>query len=246
MDPATFGDAIAEIYDELFGEVAPAAIETLARLAGPEGRVLELGIGTGRLALPLAARGVEVHGIDASSRMTEKLRTKPGGERIPVTVGDFADVAGVGGGPFDLVFCAFNTFFALLTQDDQVRCFRGVASVLAPGGAFLIEAFVPDPSRFDSPQPALVSALQGDELQLEASRHVGIRQRVSSRLIRLRHGQLRVYPIEIRYAWPSELDLMARLAGMRLDDRWSGWGGERFGDDSVGHVSVYRREHPPG
>ena len=242
MNPATYGDKIADVYDELYGDVSPAAIETLASLAGTNGRALELGIGTGRLALPLAAKGIEVHGIDSSLLMTKKLQEKQGGEQIPVTVDDFANVGSVQGGPFDLVFCAFNTFFALLTQEDQLRCFKGVSSILARKGVFVVELFVPDLSRFTKHQPALVGALDEDEVQIEASRHESITQRVSSRLVRISQGHVRVYPIEIRYAWPSELDLMARLAGMQLRSRWSSWDRQPFGPGSGMHVSVYQHE----
>ena len=145
------------------------------------------------------------------------------------------------GGPFDLVFCAFNTFFALLTQDDQVRCFEGVSSVLSRKGVFVVEAFVPDLSRFAKHQPALVGDVGEDDVEIEASRHDGVAQRVSSRLVRIRQGRVQVYPIEIRYAWPAELDLMARLAGMRLANRWSGWDRQPFGAGSGAHVSVYQR-----
>ncbi|MBN1947048.1 MAG: class I SAM-dependent methyltransferase [Bradymonadales bacterium] len=241
MKPETYGDTIADIYDELTSDISPDAIELLADLAGPAGRALELGIGTGRVALPLAAKGVSVHGIDASRAMVEKLHGKPGGDRIPVTVGNFAEVGSVQGGPFELAFCVFNTFFALLTQEDQLACFQGVASVLTAGGACVLEAFVPDHGRFDHPQPVLVSDLYDDDLQLEASHHEPIAQRVSSRLIRIREGKLRVYPVELRYAWPSELDLMARLAGMHLEHRWAGWDRSPFGKGSTTHISVYRR-----
>lgn len=242
MDAAKYGDTIGDVYDELYGDVSPSAIKTLVRLVGADGRALELGIGTGRVALPLAASGVEVHGIDSSRVMTEKLRGKEGGDRIAVTLDDFTNVGSIRGGPFDLVFCAFNTFFALVDQDDQVKCFRGVASVLAPQGVFVLELFVPDLSRFSKHQPALVGDIDEDDLQIEASRHNRATQRVSSRLVRIQDGELKVYPVEIRYVWPSELDLMARLAGMELKNRWSGWDGQPFGADSGMHVSVYRRE----
>ncbi len=242
MNPATYGDKIADVYDELYGDASPAAIETLASLAGTNGRSLELGIGTGRLALPLAARGIEIHGIDSSPLMIEKLRAKRGGERLPVTVDDFANVNSVPGGPFDLVFCAFNTFFALLTQEDQVRCFRGVSSVLTRQGTFAVEAFVPDLSRFTRHQPVLVGAVDEDDVQIEASHHDLGKQRVTSRIVRIRNGNVRVYPIEIRYAWPSELDLMAQLAGMHLTSRWADWDRRPFRADSGSHVSLYRHK----
>jgi SAM-dependent methyltransferase len=244
MNAATYGDNIAEVYDELFADVSPAAIDTLLTLAGTHGRVLELGIGTGRLAIPLVARGLEVHGVDASLAMTHKLRQKQYGDRIPVTIGDFADVGQIQGGPFDLVFCVFNTFFSLLTQEDQLKCFKGVSEILTPSGLFLLEAFVPDLSRFTKYQPALVGALGEDTLNLEASRHEITTQRVSSRLVRISAGRIHVYPIEIRYAWPSELDLMARLAGMDRTSRWSGWDQKFFGPGSVTHISAYRTLQP--
>jgi SAM-dependent methyltransferase len=244
MDAATYGDKIADIYDELFTDVPQAAIETLASLAGRNGRALELGIGTGRVALPLAGKGIEVHGIDASSLMVNKLRQKAGGERIPVTLDDFANVASVQGGPFDLVYCVFNTFFTLLTQEDQLKCFQGVSSILSKDGVFVLEEFVPDLSRFATHQPILVAGgLKEDEVQMEVSRHDIIAQRVSSRLVRIKDGHpVRVYPIEIRYAWPSELDLMARLAGMELKDRWSGWDRRPFAPGTAMYVAVYQRQ----
>ncbi len=149
--PSTYGDRIADRYDEWFGcrrtRRTPWPSWPRRPVRGP---VLELAIGTGRLGLPLAERGLEVHGIDASEAMVAKLRAKPGGDRIPVTLGDFAEV-GVEGS-YRLIFVAFNTFFALPTQEDQVRCFANVARHLEPGGAFVIEAFVPDLSRFDRGQ----------------------------------------------------------------------------------------------
>jgi SAM-dependent methyltransferase len=245
MNPATYGNTIADIYDELFRDVPPAAIETLAALAGANGRALELGIGTGRIALPLAAMGVQIHGIDASPLMVSKLRAKVGGERIPVTMDDFGNVGRIEGGPFDLVYCVFNTFFSLLTQDDQVRCMRGVSEILSDRGVFVLELFVPDLGRFMKYQPALVGNLDESTVNIEASRHDAITQRVSSRLVRIRDGQVRIYPIEIRYAWPSELDLMARLAGLELKDRWSSWDRKPFGSGAGIHVSVYRRRSSP-
>jgi SAM-dependent methyltransferase len=242
MNPATYGDKIADVYDELYPEVLPASIETLASLAGTNGRALELGIGTGRVALPLARKGIEVHGVDSSSLMTEKLRKKQGGEQIPVTVDDFVNVGSVRGGPFDLVYCVFNTFFLLLTQEDQVRCFKGISSILAATGVFVVELFVPDLDRFAKYQPTLVGRLNENELLIEASRHDGVTQRVSSRIVRIIDGQVRVYPIEIRYVWPSELDLMARLAGLQLTNRWSSWDRTPFGLGSGMHVSTYQRQ----
>jgi SAM-dependent methyltransferase len=240
FDASAYGEHIAAMYDALHTHLEPApAVEALAELAGG-GRALELGIGTGRIALPLAARGVEMHGIDASPAMVERLRAKPGGAAIEVAIGDFADIAVEGA--FDLVFVAFNTFFALLTQDEQVRCFANVAERLAPGGAFVIEAFVPDLNRYERRQRALaVARIDGDRTVLDAATHDPVAQRVTTRLLVIEDERVQTYPIEIRYAWPSELDLMARLAGLRLRERWAGWSREPFTAASTSHVSVYEQ-----
>lgn len=239
-DPAAYGDRMAEVYDEWFGTPADAeeTVAFLSDLAG-RGRVLELGIGTGRIALPLAGKGIEVHGIDASEAMVEKLRAKPSGEGIPVSIGDFADV-GVEG-RFSLVYVVFNTFFALLTQEDQVRCFANVAERLEDGGAFVVEAFVPDPARLARGEVTQTRRVEVDRVFLEASRYDPVHQRVYSQNIAMGETETRFYPVQIRYAWPSELDLMARLAGLRLLQRWGGWRRERFTASSTSHVSVYKR-----
>lgn len=237
-DPSTYGDEIADRYDDLFGAFNPSATDTLTELA-KGGSALELGIGTGRLALPLAARGVRVTGIDASPKMVEKLRAKAGGSEIPVTIGDFSKVKLEE--KFNLIFIAFNTLFNLPTAEDQVRCFRSVASMLRDDGAFLIEAFVPDLARFDRGQRVGVARIEADEVWLEASIHNAARQTVDSRHVCLSNGGVRLIPIQIRYAWPSELDLMAQLAGMQLRHRWGGWTGQEYGSNSGMHVSVYER-----
>ncbi len=199
------------------------AVAFLVELAHA-GPALELAIGTGRLALPLAERGVEVHGIDASEAMVARLRSKSGGERIPVTIGDFADVPIEG--RYALVYVVFNTLFALQTQEAQIRCFRNVAACLADGGVFVVEAFVPDLSRFDR------------------GRHHPVEQRVESQHVLLSEQGIRFYPVQIRYAYPSELDLMARLAGLQLRARFGGWRREPFTAASAMHVSVYERADP--
>ena len=237
--PSAYGEAIAADYDALHAHLDPAAaVEALAELAGG-GRVLELAIGTGRIALPLAAMGLEVHGVDASQAMVERLRAKPGGEAIAVAIGDFADVPAEG--EFELVFVAFNTIFALLTQEDQLRCFRNAAARLAPGGAFVIEAFVPDLGRYQRGQSLSVTRIEGGRTILDAARHDAVRQRITARLIAFEGEGVRQYPTELRYAWPSELDLMGQLAGLRLRERWGGWGREPFTASSGVHVSVYER-----
>ena len=236
----TYGDRIADIYDDLyqFPTQTEAAVDLLAELADG-GPALELGIGTGRLALPLAARGVTVLGIDASDAMVAKLRAKPGGPGIDVTIGDFSDVPGET--PCRLVYVVFNTFFALLSQDDQLRCFERVAARLEAGGRFLMEAFVPDLARFDRGQRTSSSHVLTDAVALEASAHHPASQRVDSAHVVIAESGTRIYPVQIRYCWPSELDLMARLAGLTLEDRWADWQRSPFTDDSGNHVSVWRR-----
>ena len=239
--PSTYGDRWAGIYDEWGGRLpleTEQTVECLAELAGA-GPVLELAIGTGRVSLPLTERGLEVHGVDASEAMVARLREKPGGDRIPVSMGDFADVPVEG--RFSLVFVVFNTFFGLLSQDDQARCFANVAEHLTDDGIFVLEVFVPDLSRFDRGQRVSTLEVELDEVALNADVHQPVEHVVFSQHVVLREDGLRFYPVKIRYAWPSELDLMARLAGLELRDRWGGWRREPFTAQSTRHVSVYRR-----
>ena len=238
--PATYGDRMAGVYDGWFGTPgdAEAAVAFLKDLAGP-GPALELGIGTGRVAIPLAREGVEVRGIDASEAIVERLRAKPAGGDIPVTLGDFAEV-GVDGS-FLLVYVVFNTLFALLTQEDQARCFSNVARRLEDGGAFVVQAFVPDLSRFVSDQTTQTRHVGPDEVVLECSSHDPVRQRVDSQNVVMREDGTRLYPVSLRYAWPSELDLMARLAGLNPAARYGGWLKEPFTRRSETHVSVYEK-----
>jgi len=235
-DDRTYNEACAEVYDQWFGSCEEAAIDRLAELAG-SGRVLELGIGSGLLALPLAARGLDLHGIDLSPAMVARLRAKPGGDAIPVTMGDFADVAV--DGTFSLVFVAYNSFFALQTQDDQVRCFQNVAAHLTDDGVFVLEAFVPQSANFSA--GLKVTAVTDERVGLKASEHDPVRQRLKSQHVVIRNGEIRLYPVEVRYAWPAELDLMARLAGLRLRHRWSNWERGEIRADSARHISVYEK-----
>jgi SAM-dependent methyltransferase len=234
-DP-TYNEACAEVYDQWFGSCEEAAVDLLAELAGT-GRVLELGIGSGLLALPLAARGIDLQGIDLSPAMVARLRAKPGGEAIPVTLGNFADVAVQG--EFSLIFVAYNTFFALPTQDEQVRCFQNVAAHLTADGVFVLEAFVPQSANFTG--GLKVTAVTDERIGLKVSEHDPVRQRLRSQHVVIRNQEIRLYPVEVRYAWPAELDLMARLAGLRLRHRWSDWNRAEIGPDSQRHVSVYER-----
>jgi SAM-dependent methyltransferase len=241
FEPTAYGETIAEVYDEWPGTPATGE-ETAASLAAlaPGKRLLELGVGTGRVALPLVERGFDVTGVDVSEAMVARLRAKPGGDRVTIAMGDMADVPP--DGPFDLVYVVFNTFWGLTTQDAQLRCFENVAGRLAPAGLFVIEAFVPDLARFDRGQRLHAERVELELVQIAVARHFASEQRVVNQHVQLRpDGSVRFFPVEIRYAWPSELDLMARLGGLRLRDRFAGWGREPFGDESGRHVSVYER-----
>ena len=235
----TYGERVAGVYDDWYTEYDSHAIDLLAELARG-GRALELGIGTGRFALPLSAKGVAVHGIDAAESMISRLRSKPGADQIRVTQGSFADVAVEG--EFALVYIVFNTFFALSSQEEQVRCFRNVAAHLSRDGCFVIEAFVPDVTRFTGGQVNWATKVTADEVQLDVGQHDPATQKVTSQKVVITDGSVRLYPVQIRYAWPSELDLMAQLAGLRLRERWSGWQREPFSSESGKHISIYQHE----
>ena len=234
----TYGERAAEVYDEWYGDYDPDAIAVLAELAD-SGRALELGIGTGRIALPLRARNVEVYGLDAAPSMVARLRAKPLGDGIPVSIGNFADVSAEG--KFKLIYVVFNTFFALPSQDEQVRCFRNVAAHLTADGSFLIEAFVPDLTRFTKRQVNLATKVTAERVELDVGQLDSAEQRVNSQKVVITDGTVRLYPVQIRYAWPSELDLMAQLAGLRLRERWSDWQRQSFTSESQKHISIYER-----
>lgn len=241
--PSTYGDRIADYYDEMVGQLFPAAVTEqavsfLADLAGA-GPVLELGIGTGRVAIPLANRGVAVTGVDASEAMLARLRSRPGGDKISVVLSDFGDF--IVGERFRVIYVVFNTFFALLTQDTQVGCFRRVAEHLSDGGVFVMEAFMPDPTLYSRGQRLAARDVEPGRLLLDAARHDPITQRVSAQHVVIDEHGVRLYPAELRYAWPSELDLMAELAGLRLRDRFGNWQRGPFEGGSGSHISVYAR-----
>jgi len=247
-DPAEYGDRIADVYDDWFDGVdagLPAAVGMLAELAG-DGPVLELGIGTGRAALPLAAAGVKVAGVDASERMVARLWSKPGGADIPVTIGDFGDPAVLAEaaepfGGFRVVYVVFNPFFVLTSQVEQVRCFAAVADALVPGGAFVARAFVPDQGRYTNGSRFHVAGIAGDESRLLASVHDRNAQTIRTNHLVIGPRGVETYPVNIRYAWPAELDLMAALAGLTLEARHGDWSGSPFSNTSPDHVSVWRK-----
>jgi len=222
-------------------EVVDPAVEFLAaRAAG--GRVLELGIGTGRIALPLAAGGVEVHGIDLSEDAVATLRVKPGGAALPVTIGDFASTQ-VNGGPFALAYLVFNTIMNLTTQDEQVACFQTVAAQLQPGGRFVIETMIPDLRRL--PPGETIKAFHFSAERWGLDEYDVATQGLRSHHVVMRDGRLEYSSGPFRYVWPAELDLMARLAGMRLAERWDGFNGEPFTSESRQHVSVWQKPIEP-
>lgn len=235
---STYGERIADFYDDLYPDLDQAIIETLVDLARG-GRALELGIGTGRIALPLSQAGVEVHGIDASSAMLAKLRAKPGADKIHTSTGNFADLAVEG--QFNLIFVVFNTFFALQDQAEQIRCFKHVAKHLTSDGVFVIEAFIPDMTRYIDRQTVRVIDMDEHGVRLEVSQLELVNQQVRSRIVFLTEEGARLFPIKIRFAWPSELNLMATLAGLKLQHRWGSWDGDQLTDDSRRHISIYGR-----
>jgi SAM-dependent methyltransferase len=233
---STYGERIAEVYDQWYSDFDQSSMSTLVELS-QGGRALELGIGTGRIALPLHHAGIEVHGIDASQAMLDKLKAKPGGESIQITLGNFADVDVEG--HFDMIFVVFSTFFALFTQDEQIRCFKNVANRLTPNGVFVIEVFVPDMARYVDNQTVRVTAIDDNNVRLEVTQVDMIKQQINSKHIYLSEEGIRMYPVKIRYAWPSELDLLARLAGLSLQHRWGTWRKDTLTNESGKHISVY-------
>lgn len=231
-----YGERVAGVYDEWYTDLDPRSVDALADLAAG-GKVLELGIGTGRIALPLSAKNVDVHGIDASPAMIARLREKPGGDRITITQGNFAEVPVEG--EFAVIFIVFNTFFMLFSQEEQVQCFKNVAQHLAPGGCFVIEAFAPDVTRFVGGQVNWATKVTENEVLLDVGNHDAATQRVMGQKIVITQGNVRLFPAQIRYCYPSELDLMAQLAGLRLRERWSNWKREAFTSESTKHISIY-------
>ena len=239
-DDGYFDARIAETYDADAERFDPAAvdpvIDVLVELAAG-GRALELGIGTGRIALPLAQRGVPVHGIDLSKAMVARLRAKPGGEGIGVTIGDFA--ATTVDGSFSLAYLVCNTIMNLTTQAAQVACFRNVAAHLQPGGRFVIDVGIPQLQRL--PPGETFQVFSGSENYWGIDEYDVATQGLRSHHLEVVDGRLERISMPFRYVWPAELDLMARLAGMTLRERWSGWKREPFTNESRKHVSVWEK-----
>ncbi len=241
-DIAFYSDETAAVYDDWFGgylDAAPA-VDRLAALAtanGP-GPTLELGIGTGRVALPLAARDLEIHGVDASEAMVAQLRAKPGGAEIPVTIGDFTELPSEGA--FALIFIVAGSFFELPSQEAQIRCFEHVARRLRPGGLFALNGLVPDAGRTGDQDMRLIPT-SDDRLMVRFRTFDLLEQRYTSNYLVVEGGVARHLKVHFRYAWPSELDLMAKLAGMQLHERSASWRGDPFTSSCTSHVSIYRR-----
>ncbi len=239
-----FGERVAATYDDpsdrMFDPaVVGPAVDFLAALVG-DGRALELGIGTGRIALPLAARGVEVHGIDLSRAMTDRLRAKPGAEGIGITIGDFSTTKV--DGTFRLAYLVYNTIMNLTTQAGQVACFQNVAAHLEPGGTFVIEVGVPDLRRLPPGERFVV--FDGSETHWGIDEYDVVNQGLISHHFEVRGDAVEKSSGPFRYVWPAELDLMAMLAGLELRERWAGWNREPFTSESRQHVSVW--EKPTG
>ncbi|MBL7491886.1 class I SAM-dependent methyltransferase [Frankia sp. AgB1.9] len=226
----------ADSADRFAPEAVGPAVDLLAEFAGG-GRALEFGIGTGRLALPLARRGVPVHGIDLSRAMVARLRAKPGGSALDVTIGDFATTV-VGGG-FAVAYLVFNTINNLTTQEGQVACFRNAARQLAPGGYFVVEVGVPELRKLPPGQTVVPFQVGAGEWAYDV--YDTSTQFLSSNYVEVAAGRGRFRTIPFRYVWPAELDLMAQLAGLRPYARWEDWARRPFTHESPGHVSVWRR-----
>ncbi len=240
-DDGYFDAPIAATYDESSDEMFDSAVvdpvvDFLVQLAGT-GHALELGIGTGRIALPLAQKGVLVHGIDLSEAMVARLRAKPGGDQVGVTIGDFATTRV--DDSFSVAYLVFNTIMNLTTQAAQVACFRNVAAHLEPGGTFVIEVGIPDLQRLPPGETYVV--FDFSETHWGIDEYDVARQGLVSHHFQLVDGKVERSSGPFRYVWPSELDLMAELAGMRLHERWGGWKREPFTSDSRSHVSVWQK-----
>jgi SAM-dependent methyltransferase len=245
FDPGEYGRHIGALYDSLVDAAFPtdtdATVALLAELADG-GPVLEFGVGTGRLALPLARLGLPVSGIDGSAEMLDQLRNKPGGAAMPLRVGNFADTRL--DGDFALVVLAANTIFALPSQDAQVQAFRNAAAHLRPGGHFVLEAWVPDVGDFRAGRALRIVSVQDRRVVLEAAELEPVEQHMRTTKLFCGPDGLQAFPANHRYAWPAELDLMARLAELNRVHRWASWRRDPYTAISRQHVTVYRKDAP--
>lgn len=238
-DASTYGDRIADVYDDWYGEITDttACVTSLRQLAGA-GPVLELGVGTGRLAIPLAEGGLRVSGVDSSPAMLERLRAKPGGGAVEAVTGDMVDPP-VGDRRFSLVFVAYNTLFNLTEPGAQQACFRNIAALLTDGGRFVVEAFVPIPDRVGPTDVVVPRTVSADRVVLSVTRSPAGEQTLLGQYIDISEAGIRLRPWHIRYSHPDQLDAMAEEAGLTLASRSAGWRDEAFDADSPAHVSVY-------
>ncbi len=240
FDPASsFVGETAERYDDELRGDEDETVDFMVGLAGAR-PALELAIGTGRVAVPLAGRGVEVHGVELSPDMVAQLRAKPAGRALPVTIGDMATVDAPGS-DYGLVYLVFNTIHNLLSQDDQVRCYENAARHLAPDGVFVVEAGVPDAWLKGRRRFVDAEYVAAGEVVLDVTSYDPVTQVADENHVHLSAAGVRMGPISQRLSYPSEHDLMARIAGLRLVRRWGGWQGEAFTADSPRHISVYSR-----
>lgn len=242
---ATYGDVRAAAYDRQVAGRGDErnAVSLLRELAG-DGTALELGVGTGRLAIPLAETGTVVHGLDSSQGMLDELGRAPGGQRVRALLADMADYELPE--RFAVIWVAFNSLFLLDSQESQLRCFASAARHLAPGGRFLVEAFVPAPEQVAGTPALRVKDFGQSSMLLQTSRHSAPDQVIESLDLEITHEGFALFPTRIRYAWPEELDGMATKAGLTLESRWASWTREPFTDRSSAHVSVYRASDAAG
>jgi len=240
-DSTSYGDGFADVYDEWYADVTDVAatVQRMVELAGPAGRVLELGVGTGRLAAPMVGAGLRVVGIDSSAAMLARIPAQPDGGQVTALLGDM--VGDLPDGPFDACLVAYNTLFNLLDAAEQQRCFHAVAERLRPGGSFVVEAIVPDPAA-PAGGDVSVRSMTADRVVLSVSDHRPGEQRTSGQFVELTEaGGVRLRPWSIRWAPPAELDSMAAAAGLTLAERFADMAGAPFDDDADHHVSIYRR-----
>lgn len=239
----SYGEAFADVYDDWYADLddVPTVVGELSRLARSVGAgpVLELGVGTGRLAAPLAATGIEVHGVDSSAAMTARIADKPSGHLVHTTVGDMVD--DLPAGPFVLAFVAYNTIFNLRSGERQQACFRRVADRLVPGGLFVVEAFVPDPEH-DPASSVGVRSMAADRVVLSVSTARPGEQVAEGQFVEFTEtGGVRLRPWSIRWSTVTQLDAMATAAGLGVAERWGGFDRAPFAAESTRHVTVYRR-----
>lgn len=245
--PETYGDLFACVYDEWYGDDGNVALtimgnpevvaEKILSLA-EDGPVLELGIGSGRLALPIAKRGLDVTGVDASEAMLDLLRAKPGSEAVTLIKGDMVDPPGLEPETFSLILVGFNTFFNLPSQKDQESCIAAVKRLLKPGGRFVIEAFVPDPKTHDG---FSIRSIEVDRILADAVLIDEEKQTITGQRIEMTSSGNRLFPYFLRYAYPSQLDEMATKVGLSLEHRWEDWLDSPFTEESVVHISVWKK-----